>query len=124
MNSILPPLFPWILTFGGLWMVVWLSTDTAQRFLYDEVVPRLPLRTTVLTLPLSYCVAMWPPEPTDLDKLVVFAAWQLPLWFVGIWLILRYQWPHALAAASLIFFIAVPILVIGTHSLGGGAATG
>ena len=104
------PLFPWLIAFGGVATVVFLVTDTAQRFLYDEVVPYLGWRTLALALPYSFLLLRYRPEIGVFDSMAVLSIVHVALLFPGLWLLLRFQWPHALAMAAIIGFLAYPIL--------------
>ena len=103
-------LLPWLIAFGGVVTVVFLVTDTAQRFLYDEVVPHLGLRTLAVALPYSFLLLFYRPEIGAIDSMAWKSIVHVVLLFPGIWLMLRFQWPHAVAMAALIGFLGYPIL--------------
>lgn len=114
-------LLPWLITFGGLWMVVWLASDTAQRFLYDEIVPWLGLRSLALVVPLSALMVWLPPDLQNIDSMMLRGLFHVVVWFPGVWLVLRYQWHHALVVSVLVVFLAGPILVLAIESMTGSA---
>lgn len=104
--------FAWLIAFGGVATVFFLVTDSAQRFLYDEVVPHLGLRILAAALPYSFLLLLVRPEIGAFQSMLLMCIAHMALLFPGIWLILRFQWPHALGMAALIGGIAYPILWI------------
>lgn len=115
--SLLPA---WLIAFGGFATAVFLVADTAQRFLYDEVVPHLGLRTLALAVPYSFLLVLWKPEIGAIDSMAGKTVVHFLLLFPAVWLVLRFQWPHALAVAALVSFIGYPILWLAMDRFVGG----
>jgi hypothetical protein len=78
-------------------MIVFLVSDTAQPFLYDQVVDGLWWRSLLVAFPLAL-FAIWFPVRFDtmFTESPLGILFQAVGWYLGLWLICQYQNVHAL----------------------------
>jgi hypothetical protein len=78
-------------------MLLFLISDSAQPFLYDQVVDGLWWRCLLSALPLALLAILF---PVRLDTMFTESPWGLLLqcvaWYLTLWLICQYQNVHAL----------------------------
>jgi hypothetical protein len=121
-------IWPIVIAVAFVFMIVFLVTESAQNYLYDQVVDGLWWRALLAAAILGFAMAKF---PLQLDNIYEQSIWpilgQAALWFLVFWLACRYQLGHGFAVGVLIYLITVWFYSIAMSSLakwmsGAGAA--
>lgn len=115
------PVIAFVAAAGLLFVVIYLVSDSAQKYLYDDVVDGLWWRSLVAALPLAALQLLW---PVRLEEMFIttlhWTILQAVAWFVVFWSICRYMVRHAAFVGIVSFFLfswMVTMAVDSLHSL-------
>lgn len=91
------PVLAFLVATAMFFLLLYLISDTAQKFLYEQVVDGLWWRALVSAVPLAILILLF---PCRLDTMFTESPWGTMLqavgWYLTLWLVCQYQHAHAL----------------------------
>lgn len=99
--------------------LVFVVSDSAQRFFYDQVTDGLAWRSAAAAVPLALLLRTFPLKFDEMfiDMNFVWTMLQASAWFVAFWLIVRFQAPHAALVGIVSFFMFSLLVSLALDSL-------
>ncbi|MFO0946894.1 MAG: hypothetical protein U1D30_13275 [Planctomycetota bacterium] len=91
------PIFAFLVATTMFFLLIYIISDTAQKFLYDQVVDGLWWRALLAAIPLAILIVLFPCRlDTMFTENPLGTLFQAVGWYLTLWLICQYQNVHAL----------------------------